>query len=343
MSGAYVVLDMGGTTLRSALYDPESGMLSNARREPTENFIKWPDLTLGQLQEKVLEQLARCIAAQRACAPVAAACISFAGPVAQDGRVASAPTIWARAGAPLALGARLSAALDMPVHVLNDVTAAAWRYSERVDEPFCLITVSSGTGNKVYYGGQTLVNRDGFGGEIGHLRVDFALDAPMCDCGERGHLGALASGRGTLEVARRFARADPDAFSASLLARLCGGGDNAADAITTYHLVDAAKAGDAFAAGCVRHGIGFMARTIATIYAAIGVRRYLFMGGFALALGELYRQWVAAELRSIGMFGVAPEAIVDLLEMTEEDDDHGLVGAGCYLHHTLTQQKKETT
>ena len=339
MSGAYIVLDMGGTTLRSALYDPASGVLSNARREPTENFIKWPELTLAQLQEKVLEQLRRCIAAQRACAPVSAACISFAGPVAPDGQVVSAPTIWARAGAPLALGTRLSAALEIPVHVLNDVTAAAWRYSERVDEPFCLITVSSGTGNKVYYGGQALVNREGFGGEIGHLRVDFAPDAPLCDCGERGHLGALASGRGTLEVARRFARADLDAFSASLLARLCGG---AADAITTYHLVDAAKAGDAFAAACVRHGIGFMARTIATIYAAIGVRRYLFMGGFALALGELYRQWLAEELRTIGLFGVAPEAIADLLEMTEEDDDHGLLGAGCYLRHTLAYQERET-
>ncbi|WP_426106004.1 ROK family protein [Massilia sp. TSP1-1-2] len=339
MSGAYIVLDMGGTTLRSALYDPASGVLSNTRREPTDNFIGWPELTLAQLQDKVFEQLQRCIAAQRACAPAAAACISFAGPVAPDGRVVGAPTIWGKTGAPLALGARLSAALDMPVHLLNDVTAAAWRYSEQVDEPFCLITVSSGIGNKVYYDGQTLVNGDGFGGEIGHLRVDFGPDAPLCDCGERGHLGALASGRGTLEVARRFALADPDAFAASLLARLCGG---EADAITTYHLVEAAKAGDAFAAGCVRHGIGFMARAIATIYAAIGVRRYLFMGGFALALGELYHQWLAAELRTIGLFGVAPEAVADVLEMTEEDDDHGLTGAGRYLRHTLAHQERET-
>ena len=330
MNACWLVLDVGGTNLRLGWYEAESGILSGVARHPVVNFLRMPGATVEQVQEALLEQLRQLCADMIAAAPHPAAGIgiSFAGPIAEDGLVMDAPTIWGRRGPPLALGARLGAALGLQVEVLNDVTAAAWRYAAAIDEPFCLITVSSGVGNKVHYQGETLVNRDGYGGEIGHQRVDFAPDAPLCDCGGRGHLGAVASGRGAVEVARRLALAEPENFAASQLAQLRPGG---ADEITTHAIVAALAAGDAFAERCVRHGATRMARSIAGIYAAIGVRRYLFMGGFAQALGQRYLDLLAEELREAGMFGIEPERIAGLLQMAEADDDHGLIGAGRYM------------
>jgi glucokinase len=101
--------------------------------------------------------------------------------------------------------------------------------------------------------------------------------------------------------------------------------------------VEAALARDVFAQRCVRHGVNYMAQAVAGIYSSIGVRRYLFMGGFALALGPLYIDWLAQALGEIGLFGIAPEIIPQLLQLVDEDDNDGLVGAGRYLQSLLLQ------
>jgi predicted NBD/HSP70 family sugar kinase len=325
---SYIVLDAGGTTLRIGSYELDSGRVVDVSRHPMANFLARPNASVAELQAAVMVQLLSVIAAQQARRPALAVGISFAGPIDADGKVVNAPTIWGKRGAPLDLGRQLSEVLELPVHVLNDVSAAAWRYAGPGAEPFCLTTVSSGIGNKVFYDGQVLVNRFGYGGEIGHMRVDFADDALPCDCGGVGHLGAYASGRGAVTTARRFAQAEPAAFAASQLGRLCLQ-DSAR--ISAEFIVAAVDLGDDFALRCVRVGIRHMAQAVSGIYAAIGVRRYLFMGGFAQALGQRYLDEMAAELRAMGLFGVAPEQIASMLEMASPDDDHGLVGAGHYL------------
>ncbi|MCH8855553.1 MAG: ROK family protein, partial [Proteobacteria bacterium] len=72
-------------------------------------------------------------------------------------------------------------------------------------------------GHKVFLGGEPAVGPHGRGGEMGHLRVDFTESAPRCECGGVGHLGAIASGRGTLMEAIRRADADATGFEASQL------------------------------------------------------------------------------------------------------------------------------
>lgn len=330
----YIVIDVGGTNLRMARFDPVSGRLDAVARHPMVNFYRLPGASVGAVQEAVVQQLLGHIQAMLAepAWRTEAVCISFAGPIDDAGDVVGAPTVWGGGGAPLPLARRLSDAVGLPVHVLNDVTAAAWRYADAIAEPFCLITVSSGIGNKVLYDGKVLVNRYGYGGEIGHLRVDHSDDAPLCDCGGRGHLGALGSGRGAVETAKRHARADPAGYAASLLHAASGGQIERIDAV---QIVAAVKGGDEFAWRCVRHGIGHLARAVAGMYAAIGVRRYVIMGGFAQALAPHYLQCLAQELQQVGMFGIAPEAIPGLLQMAAPDDDHGLIGAGRYLQRLL--------
>lgn len=310
-----LVLDVGGTTLRSALFDPARVGLRDARREPSHNHLDGatPEQAQARAVAQLLQLLQTRVAEQAARGqPVQAVGLAFAGPVDAAGRVLAAPTLWGAGGAPLALGEQLSQALGLPVRVLNDVSAAVWRYARPDSEPFCLVTVSSGVGNKVYWGGQILQHRLGDGGEIGHLQVDPSPDALRCDCGGRGHLGALASGRGALALAQRGpggARAFPDAPA----------------------LVRAAQAGSPAALAALQPGWDAMAQVLATLHAGIGVRRFLFMGGFAQALGPLYLQGLGDALRRRALFGVPPQDLPGLLSLAEPDDDHGLIGMGQYL------------
>ena len=159
---------------------------------------------------------------------------------------------------------------------------------------------------------------------LGHLLVDYASDALECDCGLRGHLGAVASGRGVLAAALRLAQRHPDEFSRSMLGK-CSGGNPSFD---TVALAAAYRAGDPWAWHVVDRSLVHLGHALAAIHTGIGIERFIIVGGFALALGEEYRRRLASaastscwnleqEWDPMVMFGI-------------DDDDAGLLGAGHY-------------
>lgn len=105
-----------------------------------------------------------------------------------------------------------------PVVMLNDLSAAAWHLAESTPlNRFLVVTVSSGIGSKIFGRCHPLGVIDDlpYAGEIGHVVVDESSDTLVCDCGGRGHLGAIASGRGIERSARRQAALFPAAFERS--------------------------------------------------------------------------------------------------------------------------------
>jgi glucokinase len=189
---------------------------------------------------------------------------------------------------------------------------------------FCIVTVSSGIGNKVFIQGRPLVGKSGLGGEIGHLRVDFSPDAPQCDCGGIGHLGAIASGRGALKIGRRMADADPGEFSASLLGQRV----QRPDKLTNEAIVAAFQSGDPWTAQLIQKVATPLGRTLATIHQGIGIMRFVIVGGFALALGEGYRTEL---VRSAAECSWSRHQNWDRMIVLGHPDNHsGLIGAGRY-------------
>ncbi|MEV0395820.1 ROK family protein [Polymorphospora rubra] len=317
----YTVVDVGGTTLRVGRYDSATDRVDDVRRMPTEGMDRYPGEPVPVLQRRVVGQLVEVAGAALARHGTRHLGIAFAGPVDAAGRVPAAPTVWGRRGDPLPLRDLLRQRLGVPVTLVNDLTAAAWRYVEpgADQEAFCLITVSSGIGNKVFRSGEVLLHPDGHGGELGHWTCDPSPQAVPCDCGGRGHLGAIASGRGAVAAARRAAAADPSGFARSMLA----GAE--LDAVA---LAAAARAGDPFATGVLRDGLRHLATALTAIFAAIGIRRYVIMGGFALAVGPRYVTLLTEALHRLGCFGLTPTEIDEMVALGEPDDDHGLIGAG---------------
>ncbi|WP_411109118.1 ROK family protein [Streptomyces sp. c-19] len=344
---AVTVMDVGGTTLRVGTFDPRGGgRLSDVRRMPVDGMACHPDAPVPVLQRQVVDQIVR-EAERRAgtrsgttrAAPPALA-VAFAGPVARDGTVLGAPTVWGAGGEPLPLREVLSARLSVPVLVVNDLTAAAWRYGTESPVPFCLLTISSGIGNKVFRDGDVLLDIEGYGGELGHWTCDRSPDAPLCDCGGRGHLGAIASGRGVLAAVRRAAASDPTGYARSAPARA-----GAADPrfLGNPEIARAVRNGDPFTTAVLRSTLVHLAAAVGGVFASIGIRRYVLMGGFALAIGERYRELLVEELVRQGCFGLTAAQVDAMVVLGEDDDDHGLIGVGRLMGRRLAAHREKVT
>lgn len=315
-----LVYDVGGTRLRAARWCPEAGLRAVVRR-PAPSYRVRPDLDGSGLVETLIEEMRDQSEELGLTAPDAVA-VGFAGPVDPRGRAWSAPTLWAgRVVGPVDLPALLRRAFPgAAVDVVNDVTAAGHRYLRAADDSLCIVTVSSGIGHKVFVRGRAAVGPRGRGGELGHLRVDWTADAPRCDCGGRGHLGAVASGRAVGPVAARRARADAVGWRRSALAAVCP--DPAA--LTGEQLV--AHEADPWARSLLVELATPLGRALAAVHVDTGVERFVLVGGFALAAGPVWLEGVRAAARS-GAWDTGQDWST-MVELGLPDDDAGLVGLG---------------
>ncbi|MFF0822828.1 ROK family protein [Micromonospora haikouensis] len=324
----FVVADIGGTTLRIGHVTAGDPVVRGVRRVATDGLARHPGAPVAELQQRVLGQLATELAAYLVRSEAAgsrAVGLSFAGPTTADGVALAAPTIWGEGGGSVALNAHLGARLGVPVLTVNDITAAAWRYARAADDAFCLFTVSSGVGSKVFRRGEVLVDDAGFGGELGHWRVDWSGTAPPCDCGGRGHLGGIASGRGILRAVRVAARQRPGEFGVSRLAASSAGRP---EGITNEAVALAVRGGDSFAVDVLRAALRPLALAVASVFSSIGIRRYIFIGGFAVAVGQPFVDILGDELTELGCFGLTPPQVRAMLTLGAADDDHSLIGVG---------------
>ena len=93
------------------------------------------------------------------------------------------------------LASPLRERLALPVFITNDVTAFTlgekWYGAGRRFRNFLLVTVGEGIGAGLSLEGHLYEGTIGGAGELGHTCIQ--IDGPLCRCGERGCLEALAS------------------------------------------------------------------------------------------------------------------------------------------------------
>lgn len=96
--------------------------------------------------------------------------------------------------------AMLSAALELPVQVDNDANYAAlaeWSWGAgRGSRNLLYVKSSNGVGSGLIINNQVYRGSNGLAGELGHIVVD--TRGALCNCGNRGCLSAVASGRALL-------------------------------------------------------------------------------------------------------------------------------------------------
>jgi predicted NBD/HSP70 family sugar kinase len=133
------------------------------------------------------------------------------------------------------LGPALEYKLRMPVRVDNDVNTLAvaerqFGVGRRVSD-FLLVTLGRGIGLGIVVAGEIYRGSQGGAGEFGHTTVDTSAEAPLCNCGKRGCLEAIASDYG---IVRAATGGDPNHQVESVMPRLVAraqAGDSAVRAI----------------------------------------------------------------------------------------------------------------
>jgi glucokinase len=325
-----VVFDIGGTSFRAASYLAAERRICNAIRIPTPNRWVSTNATVTNIWRELCSMMETAAREVLNGSEPDVVAVAFPGPIDREGNLLAAPTVWGAMDArSFPLRQRLSALWPRAVvFALNDMTAAGYRYVTPQLQDFCLVTVSSGIGNKVFLGGAPVTGPGGRGGEIGHLLVDRSRDAP-CDCGLRGHLGAVASGRGILATALDFAQQHPDQFSRSELST-----DGGKPSFDTFALAAACRAGDSWAWSAVDGGVACLGHALAAIHTAIGIERFIIIGGFAFALGDEYRRRLVSATRA-NCWDLGQEWN-EMVTFGIDDDDAGLLGAGQYATTVLS-------
>jgi glucokinase len=311
---AAVLVDLGGTHLRFALLrERESAQV--LQRSRIRNFRH--GIGSREIWDNIVTAITDFITDVQQLVPCTAPIIlSFPGPVTNHLRVEDAPTVAGSSGIALNLPSMLATRTGRTVHILNDISAAAWHVSRSIKaRRFMVVTVSSGIGSKIFDRDHPcqVIDDISYAGEIGHLKVDETPNAPVCDCGGKGHLGAISSGRGIERCARRL---------------LSSAGVN-----NEHDVVPAARAGNAQMLDLIRECTRPLARILLQTVIAAGLERVVVIGGFALSLGEIYRAILQREITQQCDYRVAASRIENLIVMGDEDSS--LLGTAAYASRIL--------
>ncbi len=130
--------------------------------------------------------------------------VAIPGECDAEGRCYRLPNVPGFDGVPIA--SELAKRLGCSVVVENDATTAALgemlHGHGRTYASFVMVTLGTGIGGGVVIDRRVRRGAHGFGGELGHVPIDRAPDAPKCPCGLRGCVEAFA---GTSALLRRYA------------------------------------------------------------------------------------------------------------------------------------------
>lgn len=281
---------------------------------------------------------------------------AMAGPVSGKGIQVKAPAIWGPTVTNVPYRSMLEDALDLKGSVVlgNDMWAAASDIIARgpgrkpplkVDN-FVVITVSTGVGSKVVVNGEVQLGVGGLAGEIGHMPIlwpDELIPGRRCGCGGLYCLEAGASG--TANAYRAKTEADrllplaPASPSSALIKKVGGislapGSDlDTREKRINMAVVRAAKQGDPLALSVLHGTIRPLARAVASLESQLNIKSFYFVGGFALALGDLLLEILHEHLLEVGIIGRAPKDLLRIGRLYNvKGQDWGLRGAalaGC--------------
>ena len=227
-------VDLGGTQLRVAVAN-DRGRLKTVVRRPTQ-AARGRRHVIDRIVATVKEALQEDGSSPR---QVRALGIGLPGPVdPAAGLVISPANLPGFKNVPL--NRILSRATGIPSFLHHDAHLAALgehqRGAARGASEVVYVTVSTGIGAGLILRGELYAGAHGIAGEVGHIVVQ--RDGPLCTCGNRGCVEAIASGTGIARAAREQAPGLPGSLlhglespAAEDVARAARAGDALAKAI----------------------------------------------------------------------------------------------------------------
>lgn len=298
----YVVSDVGGTQIRVASFDVETLALVKQKKIPTQ--------FKGQLPADRLLQLIQEIKATHTVKAIAVAAPGFLDP--DLGIVYEAPNIPGWNNFPLMK--LLKDAFHVPVFIGNDANLAAlgeWKFGAGIGHNNLLyLTISTGIGGGAIINNNLILGQKGLAGEFGHMTI--LPDGPICGCGKKGHIEALASGT----AIKNYVKEQITIGTATSLSKY--------EKITGKDITDAAHHGDELAIEAYNRAGYYLGIALANYLHMLNPSIVIFGGGVSNS-GELLFDPMRKSLKE----RVISSAYLENLTFTTSQlgDDVGLKGA----------------
>jgi len=328
------VFDLGGTFIRCGVLSSFQGVLHQRKTKITDICNFQNTETIWQIIEGYFcEYIDHHFHELPPNAPIV---VAFPGPVVKQKKLLQAPTINKNSEPVPNLAYSLQHRTGRNVYFINDLSAAAWYFSKQTTfRRFMVLTISSGIGSKIFDRDNAIGVLDNvpYAGEIGHLTVDHSINAPKCDCGKLGHLGAIASGRGIERAARQRAIENPSAFACSLCVQQFSA--SAETLNNEDHILPSALLGDPWTLDIVRRSSVPLAQTMATIFLASGLDKIIIIGGFAINLGHIYLNILREEFLKSMNYEVLPNTLSEMIVLGKLTEDASLMGAATFADLSL--------
>lgn len=268
--------DIGGTKTAYALSDTQGRILARHRAptvfsgDPRRDVQRMAAEALGLLEQTRAE------AGTSAGGPLVAAGASVPGPFDPErGLLLHPPNMHGWDEVPVRDW--LAEALGCPVRLENDANAAALAESRfgagRGHAHVVYLTMSTGVGGGLILDGRIHRGAGCGAGEVGHVPIEWPGE--RCGCGMRGCLEAYVGG---LNWMKRLQSVTPED---SVVAQLAGGRAH----VRPEHVVEAARAGCAFALAEFERFNSYLARGIAQLIFTLDPS-VIVLGTICVAAGE---------------------------------------------------------
>jgi glucokinase len=320
----YIGIDLGGTNLRAAVADTDTGQIFHQRKRPT---------LAAEGQEAVIERIIELIQELTQSVPdcdIKGVGIGVPGtPDIDTGIIQFLPNLpgkWPN----VPLQAIVEERVKLPVALINDVraiTLGEWMFGagRGADTVVCL-AIGTGIGGGVVVNGQFHLGIGGTAGEFGHHVVE--VDGLPCGCGGKGCLELYASGpaiaaMGVKEVMHGHT---------TLIGELVDHDLNRIDAGT---VVQAALEGDPIAKGILQRVGTYLGVAVGNILGVVSPQRVIFGGGVSSAGDLLLRPIVQTVNERVH---VIPLQKVEFV-LAELGINGGLIGAALWAKRRHEERK----
>ncbi|MCX2731004.1 ROK family protein [Saccharopolyspora sp. NFXS83] len=316
-----VGVDVGGTSLRASVVDPQGTVLET---------LRVPSAGTGPELDSAIADTVLCLADRY---PVAGVGLAVAGFVSQDRRVVRfAPHLpWRH----VAVADNIAARVDLPVVLEHDANAAAiaeQRFGAAEGAKVAaLVALGTGIGGALVLGGDVFRGAHGVAPELGHLRL--VPGGRACPCGKRGCWERYCSGTALATTALEMLAEDSSSPLAAEAAKDPG-------EITGERVAQAAEQGDPVAVRAVGELARWFGEGLALVADVYDPEVVVLAGGVSgsahLFLPEARRHYAEA----ITGAGHRPLAQV---RVAKRGDEAGIVGAATLAREHIASTARTST
>jgi glucokinase len=313
----YIGIDMGGTNLRAAIADTDTGQIFHQRKYPT---------LAADGQDAVIKRIVQLIRELLQESGLEAHTIKGIGigvpgtPDIDTGVIQFLPNLpgkWLN----VPLGSIVEEQVKLPVALINDVraiTLGEWMFGAgRGADTVACLAIGTGIGGGVVVNGQFHLGIGGTAGEFGHHVVE--VDGLPCGCGGKGCLELYASGpaiaaMGVKEVMHGHTTRIGELVNHDL------------NRIDAGVVVQAAKEGDPVAMGILQRAGTYLGIAVGNILGIISPQKVIFGGGVSIAGDLLLRPIVQTVNERVHVIPLQKVQFV----LAELGINGGLIGAALW-------------